>query len=492
LEERARLLEQTAELYSQALDARAKAEVANATKSVFLANMSHELRTPLNGILGYAQILQRRVGPHSPMLEGLNTIQQSGEHLLALINDILDLSRVEAGKLELTPADLQLAPFLRAIVNIISVRAEAKGLVFTYTADPDLPPVILADALRLRQVLLNLLGNAVKFTDHGTITLRVRRQAAADNLQSAICNLQFLVADTGVGIPPDQVERLFQPFEQGGDVARRAGGAGLGLAISRQLVRAMGSDIQVTSALGQGSTFWFELAVPVIESLARTPSAAQVVIGYTGPRRSVLVVDDIATNRAVLAELLTGVGFTVYQAANGQEGIEQAQVRQPDLILMDHSMPVLEGLEAIRRIRQIAALQQTPIVAVSASVTAADRAASLAAGANAFVPKPIRQAELLEQISRLLNMDWVKAKPVAESDEAVAQAGLPPDEAQRLYTLARRGSIVEIRERLDALERRGPQYGSCVAELRQLARRYRLREIRAVLEPYMQETHSGC
>jgi signal transduction histidine kinase/DNA-binding LacI/PurR family transcriptional regulator/DNA-binding response OmpR family regulator len=479
--------------------ARDAAEAANKAKSTFLANMSHELRTPLNGILGYAQILQQRVGPGSPWLDALSTIQHSGEHLLALIDDILDLSRVEAGKLELMPRDIDLPTFLSAVANLIRVRADAKNLRFMYMADPDMPPMILADETRLRQILLNLLGNAVKFTDHGSVTLRVEirdwrleiNQHPISNLQSPISTLRFAVEDTGPGIPADELARIFQPFEQGGERARREGGTGLGLAISRQLARAMGGDIQVTSVVGQGSTFWFELAVPVLDALVSTPSAAQVVIGYTGPRRSVLVVDDIATNRAVLAELLTGLGFSVYQAANGQEGIEQAQARQPDLILMDRSMPVLEGLEAIRRLRQIAAFQQTPIVAVSASVTEADRATSLAAGANAFVPKPIRQAELLEQIGRLLNMDWVKAKLVAESEEAVPQAALPPDEAQRLYLLARQGSIVKIRERLDALERRGPQYSSCVAELRQLARRYRLREIRAVLEPYVQETNSG-
>src|SRR5689334_8952445 len=181
----------------------------------------------------------------------------------------------------------------------------------------------------------------------------------------------------------------------------------------------MGGDIQVTSVVGQGSTFWFELAVPVLDALLRTPSAGQVVTGYAGRRRSVLVIDDIATNRALLIELLTRLGFTVYEATNGQEGLEQAQAHNPDLILMDRSMPVLDGLEATRRIRQLPALQQTPIIAVSASVAGPDRAASLMVGADAFVPKPIHQHELLEQIGRLLQLEWLEVKPVV-SEDAVA------------------------------------------------------------------------
>jgi CheY-like chemotaxis protein len=310
-----------------------------------------------------------------------------------------------------------------------------------------------------------------------------------DNGQRTI---RFEVEDTGPGIPSDQLAQIFQPFEQGGELTRRAGGAGLGLAISRQLVRLMGDDIQVRSEAGRGSTFWFELTVPVVEAIVAAPAPAQIVTGYRGPQRKVLVVDDIAENRAVLVDLLTGLGFAVVEAANGQEGVEQAQAQWPDLILMDRTMPVLDGLETMHHLRQLPLFYQTPIIAVSASVAGPDREQSLAAGASAFVPKPIHQEELLQQIGRLLQLTWVYEQPTAiPTDAEPPQVGLPPEEAKLLYKLAQQGWIQEIQQRLDVLEQRGPEHRAIVAELRQLARRYRLRSIRALLEPYVQKGSDG-
>ena len=467
-------------VFAEAQGAKTAAEKANQAKSAFLASMSHELRTPLNGILGYAQILGRNKALGERKLAGVNVIRQSGEHLLALIDDLLDFAKIEAGKLELDLAVIPLARFLHTVTELISVKAEQKGLKLILDAAPDLPGGVETDERLLRQVLLNLLANAVKFTDRGQVSLRVRFLPPS--------RLRFEVEDTGIGIGEDQMAIIFQPFEQVGEAQRRLGGAGLGLAISRQLVRLMGGEVQVESRIGEGSTFWFELELPVatVEAARRTE---RVVTGYVGPRKKVLVVDDVPENRAVLVDLLGQLGFNMIEAVNGSEGLEKAETTQPDLILMDVVMPELDGTEAIRHLRRLPGLSDVPIITVSASGSGADEEKSLSAGANAFLAKPIDLARLLTQIGTLLSLDWTHEPTEGEAASRREEAGIlvvpPPDELEILHRLAERGimrEIIQWAERVATLDEDYRPFGD---QLSLLANQYQSKAIMSFVKLHL-------
>ncbi|MGH8353796.1 MAG: response regulator, partial [Pseudomonas sp.] len=463
--------------------ARLAAEEASRAKSEFLANMSHELRTPLNAVLGYAQILLQEKGLNERQATGLKTIQQSGEHLLTLITDLLDLAKIEAGKLELFPTHFNLPAFLRTIANIIRIRAEEKDLLFILDLAADLPQAVDADEKRLRQVLLNLLGNAVKFTERGHVRLRVRRLPS----EGRSARLVFEVDDTGVGMRGDQLEAIFQPFEQVGDVQSRAGGTGLGLAISRQLVHLMESDIQVKSQEGEGSLFSFELVLPMVAGAGAAALTARRPSSYLGARRRVLVVDDVATNRVLMVHLLQRFGFAVSEASNGQEGLERAHAERPDLILMDLMMPVMDGLEATRRMRQTPDLAQIPIIILSASAAQEDLAAGEAAGASGFVSKPIDPYGLVQELGRHLGLSWVYPPSPATAEPAAAALVVPPpEEMATLYEMVMASSMHGIRQEATRLAELDRRYRPFADKLLQLAQGCQSQALLSLVEKFME------
>ncbi|WP_436197575.1 ATP-binding response regulator, partial [Paraburkholderia hospita] len=444
-----------------------------------------ELRTPLNGILGYAQILRRDSTLSLRQRDGVAVIQQSGEHLLSLIDETLDFAKVEAGKLRIEICDVPLAGLVDTIREIIGVKAEQRKLAFECTVADDAPGGVRADEHRLRQVLLNLLSNAVKFTDAGSVHLFI-----GCGESDAV---RFEVHDTGIGIAAEYHEKIFMPFEQAGGAERRAGGTGLGLAISRQFVRAMGGEVKVESAPDGGSVFWFELPAALIEPGAARAGgvmgAATIITGYEGPRRKVLVIDDVQINRAVIVELLTRIGFDTVESASGADGIALAQTEYPDLILTDIVMPGIDGLTVTRRFRAMPAFAHTPIIAISASPFGVDGARSLEAGANAFVNKPVDFDALLARIAALLGIDWIREAVQQQAGPpmpATLPANIPAEAMSELHQLARDGNMSGIVQWAERIAASDPSHAAFAARLHQLARAWQSKAILQLVERYLE------
>lgn len=388
------------------------ADTANRAKSEFLANMSHELRTPLNGILGYAQILERDKSLTDKQQNGIRIIHQCGSHLLTLINDILDLSKIEAQKMELYKNDFHFPAFLQSVVEICRIRAEQKSISFIYQPTSELPIGISADEKRLRQVLINLLGNAIKFTEKGGVRFTVSfadQFSVNETNQKPTHRIRFQIIDTGIGMNQEQVAKIFLPFEQVGDIKKQSEGTGLGLAISQRIVQLMDSTIQVKSEIGQGSTFWIDLDLP--ESVDWMQStrvmAAGKIVGIATGKRRILIVDDKWENRSVVVNLLEEIGFEIVEATNGQEGLEKAMQFLPNLIITDLTMPVMDGFELTRRLRQQEEFQKLTIIVSSASVFESDQHKSLGIGADDFLPKPVHADDLLQKLQKYLQIEWV-------------------------------------------------------------------------------------
>ena len=454
IEERTHTLQEMNEQLHGALTdlaiAKERAEDANRAKSIFLANMSHEIRTPLNAILGFSQIVLRDPTISGDNRHSLETVNRSGEHLLTLINDILDMAKIESGRLVLEHAPMDLRGLFTDMIDMFLPRAAAKELQLTHELQGDMLHYIEGDAGKLRQIVINLLSNAIKFTARGGVSLRARTPLREDRYW-----LEMEVEDSGPGIGDDDLQRIFGAFEQSELGRSSQGGTGLGLAISREYARLMGGDLTVTSAAGQGACF--RLAIPVAVGAEITPvrtaaprHIARLKSGQ--PPFRVLVVDDRDTNREILVRMLAPLGLTTIEAVNGQEGVEAFSAHQPHLVLMDVVMPVMDGREATRRIRALPAGADVPIIAVSASVFEDQLKEVREAGASDFLRKPLKEEELFEKIARQLPEAFEYAEGEDAGVAGTEMAALSGDElAVALATLpeALRTDLLAAARQLD-------------------------------------------
>lgn len=448
--------------------ARDAAEAANLAKSRYLVGVSHEIRSPLNAIYGYAQLLERGAGV-APQEAG-GVIRRSSEHLTNIVDGLLDISRIESGVLKLNRDIVPLPAFLESLVEMFRVQAENKGLQFHYHPAANLPAFVRTDEKRLRQILINLLSNAIKYTPSGEASLTVRYRGLI---------AEFDVADTGMGIPAAEIERVFEPFERGSaDLARAQPGTGLGLAITRVLAQVMGGDVAVVSTPGVGSVFKLRLMLAEPGDAVAATARQRVISGYGGRRRTILLIDDDPAQLAVLQSLLRPLGFSVYAASNGAEGIDLALRCAPDLVLLDIQMPGLSGWEVAARLRALAVIGEgVPLKILLVSANAHEFAAGGDGGAahDGFVTKPVELETLLDAIAGQLGLDWL-SDVAPSSDAALPAADLAPAAARiaELRRLGQAGHIRGLEAALNALAEELPASRPLVEQLRSHVRAFDL------------------
>jgi signal transduction histidine kinase/DNA-binding NarL/FixJ family response regulator/HAMP domain-containing protein len=458
-----------AQLFANVQAAQAAAEMANQAKSVFLANMSHELRTPLNAILGFSQIMVRDSDTSTTQRQYLDIISRSGEYLLQLINDVLEMSKIEAGRVTLHEENFDLSYMLFSLEEMLKGRAQDKGLYLTFERTERVPQFVEADESKLRQVLTNLIGNGIKFTQHGGVTVRI--DYPNEN------RLAFEVEDTGPGIEKAELEKVFEIFTQSKSGQESHEGTGLGLPISRRFVQLMGGTISVSSTLGKGSTFVFDVQVKLARATdLKSAAPRRDVIGLTPdqPVYRILIVEDKWESRVLLAKLLEPIGFEVLTAVNGQEALTLYQIYHPDLIFMDMRMPIMDGYETTRRIKSSTDGQKTPIIAVTASAFEHERAQILASGCDDFVGKPFKASEIFDKIARHTGAHFIYKDQTAEL-AAVNEAGsplnpnalreMPPDWLARLNQVAKSAKAEEAHQLIEQIRVEHPATAEALRDL---------------------------